>query len=223
MPSPKPKIPSELKDLASFLGGRGYTLAIPFDNVREPGYIGKFNDEGQEVIVDTGKCLKAFVTPETGGTVLGNYKKSSKFSLKGFLKVFGDVFGLNFDFLKVKNVSISFPSNLIKTDFITLLDIEEDWDKISPACAKKIADPANFLIVQVLITDSIGYSYVTQKKLDATVKLDLEKQVAAAAKTGKFEATVSYQSDVNFDIVVKDIPLSIGYKTARVSVQPISP
>lgn len=156
-------------------------------------------------------------------SALGNYKKSSKFSLKGFLKIFGEVFGLDFEFLKVKNVSISFPSNIIKTDFITLMDIEEDWAKISPACAKKIADPNNFLIVQVLITDSISYSYAVSKKLDLKAKADLEKVVAAAAKSGKFEANVTYQSDVAFDIVVKDIPLSIGYKTAKLSVQPVSP
>jgi hypothetical protein len=223
MPSTKPKIPNELKDLASFLQGRGYTLAIPFDNVRKPGYIGTYSDEGQEIIVDTGKCLKDFVVPESGGTALGSYKKSSKFSLKGFLKIFGDVFGLDFNFLKVKNVSISFPSNIIKTDFITLVDIEEDWAKISPACTKRIADPKNFLIVQVLVTDSIGYSYTTSNKLDVNAKAELEKKVAAAAKAGKFEVNVSYESDTNFEILVKDIPLSIGYKTARVSVQPITP
>lgn len=191
--------------------------------MREPRYISTYNDEGQEIIVDTGKCLKDFVTPQTGGAALGNYKKSSKFSMKGFLKVFGEVFGLDFDFLKVKNVSISFPGNIVKTDFITLMDIEEDWAKLSPGCAKKIADPSNFLIVQVLVTDSIGYSYNVNKKLDANAKFDLEKKVAAAAKAGKYEANVSYQSETSFDIVVKDVPLSIGYKTARVSVQPVSP
>lgn len=223
MPEAKPKIPSELKDLASFLQGKGYTLAIPFDNIREPGYIGTYNPQGQEIIVDTGKCLKNFVTPETGGAALGNYKESSKFSVKGFLKIFGEVFGLDFNFLKVKNVSISFPGNIIKTDYITLMDIEEDWAKISPACAKKIADPSNFLIVQVLVTDSMSYNYDLKKKLDLNAKVDLEKQVAAAAEAGKYEANVSYESDTSFNIVVKDIPLSIGYKTASVSVQPVTP
>ncbi|HEU5240136.1 MAG TPA: hypothetical protein VFU37_23580, partial [Pyrinomonadaceae bacterium] len=116
-----------------------------------------------------------------------------------------------------------FPGNIVKTDFITLMDIEEDWAKLSPGCAKKIADPSNFLIVQVLVTDSIGYSYNVNKKLDANAKFDLEKKVAAAAKAGKYAANVSYQSEPSFDIVVKDVPLSIGYKTARVSVQPVSP
>jgi hypothetical protein len=223
MPQVKPKIPGELKDLAKFLQDRGYTLAIPFDNIRGPGYIGTYNADGQEVIVDTGKCLKDFVNPVSGKAVLGNYKKSSKFSIKGFLKIFGEIFGLDFEFLKVKNVSISFPNQIIKTDFITLIDIEEDWAKISPVCTKKLADPGNFLIVQVLVTDAISYSYSVGKKLDANSKLNLEKVVAAAAKAGKYEATVSFQSDVAFDIVVKDVPLSVGYKTARVTVQPITP
>lgn len=223
MAQAKRKIPKELKDLSSFLEGRGFTLAIPFDNVREPGYVATFNDQGQEIIIDKGKCLKGFVTPESGGAVLGNFKKASKFSLKGFLNILGDIFSLDFNFLRVKNVNISFPKNITKTDFITLLDIEEDWDKISPICAKKIADPNNFLIVQVLITDSIKYSYDLNNKLDATAKLNLEKQVAGVAKTGKFEATVTFESDKNFSIEVKDIPMTVGYKTAKVSVQPHIP
>jgi hypothetical protein len=216
----KPKIPSELKDFAKFLESRGYTLAIPFDNVREPGYIGTFNDSGQEVVVDKGKCLSGFVTPETGGAALGNYTKSSTFSLSGFLKVFGDIFGLNFDFLRVKSVSISFPKNITKTDFITLMDIEEDWAKISPACTKRIADPNNFLIVQVLVTDSLVYSYETKAKLTADAKLDLQSKVDAAAKTGQYQAKVGFESDTKFNIEVKDTPLTVGYKTATVKIQP---
>lgn len=216
------KPPKELKDLADFLQKRGYTLAIPFDNVRAPGYIGTFNDKGQEIIVDDGNCLKDFTTKKPGGASLGNFKKSSKFSLKSFLGILGDVFGLDLDFLKVKNVSISFPKNIIQTEFITTLDIEEDWDKLGAACQKRLADPSNFLIVQVLITDSILYSYESKKKLDANAKLDLSKQVAKSAKTGKFEANVTFESETSFSIEVKDIPLSIGYKTARMSFQPVT-
>lgn len=74
----------------------------------------------------------------------------------------------------------------------------------------------------MLITDSILYSYESKKKLDANAKLDLSKQVAKSAKTGKFEANVTFESETSFSIEVKDILLSIGYKTARMSFQPVT-
>ena len=58
---------------------RGYTIAIPFDNVRAPGYIGTFNEKGQEIIVDDGECLKKTTKRKPGTVVLGKLTKSSKF------------------------------------------------------------------------------------------------------------------------------------------------
>ena len=37
---PEPKIPSELTELSKFVGKYGFTLAVPFDNIRGLGYIG---------------------------------------------------------------------------------------------------------------------------------------------------------------------------------------
>jgi hypothetical protein len=106
------KPPKELKALAKVLAQRGFTLSIPFDDVRAPGYIGTYNQFGQEIIVDDGRCLKNFVTLKTRRVVLGDTRKTSKFSLGGFLKLFGGLLGLNFGFQRAKSVSIRFPSRL---------------------------------------------------------------------------------------------------------------
>lgn len=37
-------IPKELKGLSDFFAKRGYTLCFPFDDIRRPGYIGKFSE-----------------------------------------------------------------------------------------------------------------------------------------------------------------------------------
>ena len=73
--------PAELKLLTDFLAKRGYTIVIPFDNVRAPGYIGTFNEKGQEIIVDDGECLKKTTKRKPGTVVLGKLTKSSKFSV----------------------------------------------------------------------------------------------------------------------------------------------
>jgi hypothetical protein len=74
--------PKELKDLADFFAKRGYTLCIPFDDIRRPGYIGGFNTDGHEIIIDDYKCLKDISTKRPGITVLGNYKKASTFLIE---------------------------------------------------------------------------------------------------------------------------------------------
>ena len=47
------KPPKEMKALAKVLADRGFTLAIPFDDVRAPGYIGTYNQLGQEVLLSS--------------------------------------------------------------------------------------------------------------------------------------------------------------------------
>jgi|GEM_PF-4965191 len=217
------KSPKELKDLAKFLESRGYTLALPFDDVRQPGYIGGFNDRSQEIIIDDGECLKGLTTRKPGSVVLGEFKRSSKFSFRSFLEAIGKVLGIDFGFVRVKNVSIKFPGQFLQTEFITVMDLEDHWEKLKPACRKKISDPDNFLILQVLITKAIAYEYKVKKTLDPQAKADLAKVVAAAAKVSKVEATIHYESDTSFTLTIEGKPLSVGYKTATMKFIPLKP
>ena len=225
-PTPRPvagKPPKELKDLAKFLADRGFTLALPFDDIRKPGYIGGFNDRGQEIIVDDGECLKNLTTRKPGTVVLGDFKKASRFSFKSFLSALVNVLTVNIDFLRVKNVSLRFPKRFIQTEFITVVDLEEHLDKVSTTCRRKITDPSNFLILQVLETDSIAYQYDVEKKLDVDAKANLEKTVAAAAKVSKVEANVHFESTNSFTIELEGKSLSVAYKTATVGIKPLEP
>lgn len=212
------KPPKEMKALAKLLADRGFTLAIPFDDVRAPGYIGTYNQLGQEVIVDDGRCLRKITTQKKKSIVLGNTSRRSKFRLKGFLGIFGGLFGLNFGFQRAKSISIRFPKKFVPTKYITIMDIEEDWHKLSAACKKALADPANFLIVQVLQADSISYEVEVGKKLSLEAKLELQKVVKVAAKAGDFKANVGYESDKKYTIEVKGKPMSVGYKKFRIGV-----
>ncbi len=217
------KPPKELRGLADFLAGRGYTLALPFDDVRHPGYIGGYNDKGQEIIIDDGDCLKGVTTRKPGNVVLGEFRKSSKFSIKSFLGLFGKTLGLDFGFVRAKSVSVKFPKHFVQTEYITVNDLEEHWDKISVSCRRKISNPDNFLLLQVLVTDTIAYQYDTQSNLDAQAKVDLEKLVAAAAKVSRIDATVGYEAKNSFTIELAGKPVSVAYKTATMKFIPLPP
>ena len=193
------KVPKPLKPLAKMLKARGFRLAVPFDDIREPGYIGTFI-AGQEIIVDDGTCLKPFVTLKKRTVALGDTTRSSKFSIKGFLGIFGGLLGINFDFQRARNVSIRFPKRFVPSHFITTLDIIEDLNNISPACKKALEDEDNFLIVQTLQTDSFEYKVNTKKNLSVEAKAQIDKAVKGVSD---FNATVKFESARQYSIVIQ--------------------
>ena len=209
--------PKALRPLAKMLSQRGFTLAIPFDDIREPGYIGTFQD-GQEIIVDDGACLKKYVTLKPKSVALGNTKRASKFSIKGFLKIFGGLLGVDFDFQRAKNVSIQFPKTFVPSKYITTLDIMEDLSKLSPLCKEALLNPRNFLIVQTLQTDSIKYAVDTKTILSAGAKLQIDEAVAEAATIAGFQAKVKYEASRQYSIVVKGKLMTVAYKRYRIPV-----
>lgn len=216
-----PAAPQELKELATFLANRGYTLAFPFDNIRLPGYVGSFNERGQEIIIDNGKCLKNVPRNPAGKTVLGNFARSSKFSLKSFLSVFGNVLGLNLGAMKTKSVSLNFPSPILQTEFLTEMDLEDAIAELKPACRQRVTDPENFVVLQVLQTNSLEYKFELGKNISADAKAKLNDRLAALTKIGEVQATVQYESDRSFTVTVTTT-VTIGYKTARVQVSALS-
>lgn len=213
-----PKPPKQLRALTKFLKGQGFILALPFDNIREPGYIGTYNQLGQEVIVDDGKCLAKYVKKKPANIVLGDFKKSSNFSIKGFFNLFGGLFGLNFSYQGARSVAIRFPRRFIPSEYITIIDFEEDWHKLPSICKKKLSDASHFLIVQTIQTDAIVYEVKLKKKLGTEAKLELENAVKSEAKKANFTAEVNYDSEMLYSIIITNRPMTIGYKRYTISV-----
>jgi hypothetical protein len=220
----KQKIPPELKPLADFLDGEGFTLAIPFDNIRTIGYIGRFDERGREHIVDDGSCfenhdLKAHPPKKV---VLGDFSKTSHFSIKSFAKVLGSFLGIDVGFDEAKSVTIKFPKRFLQSKYYTEIEIEEVLPKLSPTCRHKIADPANFLITQTVETDAIEYAVELKKSLKADAQATLTKMIQKKAQDVKLGVDVTWDSAKQFSLIVSDpeTRLTVAYKSARVAVVP---
>lgn len=222
------KVPSELKALSKFVGDNGFTLAIPFDNIRCVGYIGHFDEKGREHIVDDGSCfsrLKSIKPRRPGKIVLGDFTKQSRFSLKSFVKVFASIFGIDVGLQNAKSIALKFPKKFLQSHYFTEIEIEEALPKLSPTCRSKVADPGNFVVTQTLETDAIEYVVELKKKLDANTQADLTKAIVTKAKDLKLGADVSWESDASFSLIVSDpeTRLTVAYKTMRVAVVPFRP
>ncbi len=217
-----PKPPKELKDLAKFLERRGYSLAFPFDNIRMPGYIGRVDDNRHEIIVDDGKCLKGVEKRKDAKVQLGNYQKYSRFSLGSFLNLFGDIFKLNLDALKTRSVAITFPNPLLKSEYITEVDLEEYLPRVTGTCRKKLTGPGFFVLLQVIGTDSMGYTFELKSKLSADAKAKIEQRIGNLS-VGDAQVKVEWESDAKFSVVVSGTTLTVGYKAARTGVQTLAP
>ncbi len=223
-PPPKPpKPPAELKDLARFLESRGYALAFPFDNVRQPGYVGRFNPDGQEIVVDNGKCLKGVEVEKPGTVVLGNYRRRSAFSWGSFFRTFGGLLGVDLSEHKAREVRLAFPKPFLQTRFMTELAIEEYAEKLSPACRDKLTRPENFLIVQVLETDAVEYQVTFGKKFDASAQTRLAQVLRTAADQLDLTARVEWRSTTAFSLTITGKTLTVGYKTAKAGEIPLAP
>jgi hypothetical protein len=221
-PTKPPKPPAELKDLSKFLERHGYSLAFPFDNVREPGYVGGFNAKGQEIVVDNGRCLKGVEVEKPGTVALGNYKRSSSFSWGSFFRTFGGLLGVDLSAHKARDVRINFPKPFLQTRFITELAIQEYADRLSATCKEKLTSPENFLIVQVLETDAIEYEVVLGKKLDTAAQADLAKVLKISADQLELKAAIEWRSTTTFSLVISGKTLTVGYKTAKAGNIPIT-
>jgi len=214
----QPDPPKPLKPLARMLARHGFTLAVPFDNVRAPGYIATYNRRGQEVIVDDGRCLQEIAKTKRRYVALGDSSKRSRFDLGAFLKFFGRLFGLDLRAQKARSVSIRFPKRFVSTRYITILDIEEDWERLKPACRKALADPENFLIVQALETDAIEYEVRLGRTVSAGTRESIEQAVQQEAELGGFEVRVAFGSRSLYRVNVKGKKMTVGYKRYRIGV-----
>jgi hypothetical protein len=223
----KQNIPSELKPLAKFLEGEGFTLAIPFDNIRDIGYIGAFDDKGKEHIVDDGSCFEnhGLKPHPPKKVVLGDFSKTSRFSIKSFAKVFGSFLGIDVGFEDAKSITLKFPKKFLQSKYYTEIEVEEVLPKLSPACRRNVANPDNFLITQTVETEAIEYVVELKQSLKADAQVDLTKAIQKKAKDVKMGVEVTWDSAKQYSLVASDpdTRLTVAYKSARVAVVPAMP
>jgi hypothetical protein len=219
---PKLRTPPELKALSKFLDSNGFTLAVPFDDIRRVGYIGSIDEKGRERIVDDGTCFKSMPKHKPGKIVLGDFDRQSVFSLKSFLKVFGSIFGIDAALQNAKSIALSFPEKFLQSNFFTEIEVGDALPKLSEPCHKAVTDPSNFVVTQTLETDAIQYVVRLKKKADANAQANLTKAIVAKAQGVKANVNVTWQGDTQYAITVSDpeTRLTIGYKTMRVAAVP---
>lgn len=225
---PEREVPSELKTLAKFVESNGFTLAIPFDNIRCVGYIGRFDEKGREHIVDDGTCfekVKSLKPRRPSKIVVGDFNKQTRFSLKSFVNVFTSIFGIDVGLQNAKSVALRFPKRFLQSNFLTEMEIEDALGELGPACRQKVSDPSNFVVAQTLETDAIEYVIELKKKFDEKAQADLRKALLTKAKDLEIGVEVSWESETRFSVIVSDpeTRLTIAYKPMRMAMVPCKP
>lgn len=204
--------PRPLRPLAKMLEGIGFQLAIPFDDIRKPGYIGVY-DQGREIILDDGSSLTPYVRLKRRSVVLGDTRVISQFTLGSFLKSFGGLAGLNA--VRTKSVSLRFPERFVPSEYISITDIVEDLDRLPEACRRVLRTPGSFVIVQTMETDSIEYLVESKTQLDAAAQESIFAEVEREASETTAEWQVRYESAKTYSLVVKGQAMTVAYKPYR--------
>lgn len=209
-----PETPRPLRPLAKMLEGIGFQLAIPFDDIRRPGYIGTY-DGGREIILDDGRLLAPFVELKRQSATLGDTTRQSRFSLAAFVKTFGGLAGLNA--VRAKGVSIRFPNRFVPSEYVSVTDILEDWERLPETCRRALQAPGSFVIVQTLETDSVEYEVQTRVAIDATLRRQITEEAELEATRSGAEAQVRYGSESSYALTLKGKPMTIAYKPYRLN------
>lgn len=212
--NPGPEAPRPLRPLAKMLEGIGFRLAIPFDDIRRPGYIGTF-DRGREIILDDGRLLAPFVELKRQSAALGDTTRQSRFSLASFVKTFGGLAGLNA--VRATRVSIRFPKRFVPSEYVSVTDILEDWGRLPETCRQALRAPGSFVIVQTLETDSVEYEVQTKTAIDGALRLRIEEEAQGEATRSGAEAQVRYGSEAGYSLTLKGKPMTIAYKPYRLN------
>ena len=195
--------------MAKVLAGIGFQLAIPFDDIRKPGYIGVYED-GREIILDDGSSLAPYVRTKRRSVAMGDTTRRSRFSLRSFVKAFGGVAGL--DVVRTKSVTLRFPRRFVPSEYISITDIVEDVGRLPASCREALDTPGSFVIVQTLETDSIEYRVEARTDLDAAVRRQIA-DVSSSAPSG--EATVEYHSEREYSLTLRGRMMTVAYKPYR--------
>lgn len=196
------------------LQGIGFQLAIPFDDIRRPGYIGMYADE-REIIVDDGGLLAPFLELKRRSVALGDTTRQSRFSLASFVKTFGGLAGLNA--VRATSVSIRFPNRFVPSEYVSVTDILEDWERLPATCRQALRAPGSFVIVQTLETDSVEYEVQTKTAVDGALRMRIEEEVRGQAARSGTAAEVRYGSEAGYSLTLQGKPMAIAYKPFRLN------
>jgi len=215
---PKQETPTELRALSKFVENNGFTLAIPFDNIRCVGYIGRIDKKGHEHVADDGRCFRKLISVRARRPrkiVLGDFNKQTQFSLKSFLKVFGSIFGIDVGLQDAKSIALKFPKKFLQSNYLTEIEVEDFLPKLSEACKRKVNDPNSFLVTQTLETDAIEYVVELRKKIDSKAQADLKNAIVAKARDLKIGVNVNWESERQYSATVSDphTRFTVAYKT----------
>ena len=198
-----------MRRLAKMLAGIGFTLAIPFDDILRPGYIGIY-DQGREIVLDDGSSLAPYVQLKRRSVAVGDTTRRSRFSLRSFLKVFGGLAGL--DAVRSKSITLRFPRRFVPSEYITVTDIVEDISSLPIACRQALQTPGSFLIVQTLKTDSIEYRVETKTELDMAIRQRIAEAATVESSGSNAEAQVRYHSEHEYSLVLQGKTMTVAYK-----------
>ena len=213
--TPPPETPRSLRPLAKMLEGIGFRLAIPFDDIRRPGYIGTY-DGGREIILDDGRSLAPFIERRRRSVALGDTSRQSRFTLGAFVKTFGSLAGINAT--RAKSVSIRFPNRFVPSEYVSVVDITEDWERLPDTCRRALSAPGSFVIVQTLETDSVEYEVQTRTALDGTIRRRIEEEAELEAARSGAEAQVRYESESGYSLTFKGKTMTVAYKPYRLNL-----
>lgn len=195
------------------LAGIGFQLAIPFDDIRKPGYIGVY-EGGREIILDDGSSLAPYVDTKRRSVAIGDTTRRSRFSLRSFVKAFGGIPGL--EVVRAKSVTLRFPRRFAPSEYISVTDIVEDVSRLPAACREALDTPSSFVIVQTLETDSIEYRVESRSDLDG----DVRRQIAeVTAETPGAEAVVQYHSEREYSLILQGRTMTVAYKPYRLRIR----
>jgi len=201
-----------LRPLAKILAGIGFTLAIPFDDIRRPGYIGVY-DHGREIVLDDGSSLTPYVQLKQRSVAVGDTTRRSRFSLRSFLKVFGGLAGL--DIVRAKSITLRFPRRFVPSEYIAVTDIVEDISRLPITYRQALQTPGSFVIVQTLKTDSIEYRVETKIELDTAVRRRIAEATAVESIGANAEVRVRYHSEREYSLVLQGKTMTVAYKPYR--------
>ena len=212
--TPEPEAPRPLRPLARMLEEIGFQLAIPFDDIRRPGYIGTY-DGGREIILDDGRLLAPFVERRRQSVALGDTTRQSRFSLASFVNTFGALAGMKA--ARAKSVSIRFPNRFVPSEYVSVTDITEDWERLPETCRRALRVPGSFVIVQTLETDSVEYEVHTKAVIDVALRRRIEEEAELEAARSGAEAQVRHESESGYSLALKGKPMTIAYKPFRLN------
>jgi hypothetical protein len=131
------------------------------------------------------------------------------------VKTSGGLAGLNA--VGAKSVAIRFPKRFVPSEYVSVTDITEEWERLPQTCRRALQTPGSFVIVQTLETDSVEYEVQTKAAIDGALRLRIEEEARMEAALSGAEAQVRYGSEAGYSLTFQGKPMTIAYKPYRLN------